>query len=235
MASIPNRQIIEDLVRRSKEGDRKAFTDLLDIYETRLEVCVHMRLGKELRRFVEPDDVLQEVRLAAFQSIRKFELRGDGSVMSWLRAIAENVMKNLSRRLHRPLPFPGPPDPINGGEQDPIAKGPSALERMQRRERLNLLEQALRALSQADREIIILARVYALPMRKIAEQIGIKEGVPINEGAAGERLYRAVKQLRRQFKSTFTSWGLPTDAFRRLAQMLGTAILPGPPPSTSTP
>ncbi len=226
MVNTSDRQAIEDLVRRSKEGDRDALTDLLAIHEPRLEVCVHLRLGRRLRRFVDLDDVLQEIRLAAFRYIGRFEPRGDGAFLVWLRAIAENIIRNLSRRRWSP-PAPST-DPPNGGGGEPSSRDISALRRLQRMERLDQLEKALRQLPPADRNIIILARVYLLPMRVIAERIDC------TEAAAGMRLFHAVEKLRKHVKFTFSSWGLPTDAFDRLARMLGTAalpVLPGPPTS----
>src|SRR5262245_38567219 len=93
-----DRASILELIRRAQAQDHEAFGILASKYRPQLETLIHVRLGPRLRSIVEAEDVIQETYLSAFTSLRKFEWRGNGSFIHWLRSIAENVIRNLDRR-----------------------------------------------------------------------------------------------------------------------------------------
>ncbi len=94
----------EQLLARSKAGDRDALTQLL------LEHGPHVRatlaIGPKWRALLEPSDVMQVTYFEAFEQITGFE--GDARTFPrWLRRIAENNLRDAIQwfeREKRPQP-----------------------------------------------------------------------------------------------------------------------------------
>src|SRR5262252_2604935 len=89
------------LVELVKLGDHDAFARLFEKYRSRLAVLVHYKLGQDLRRDADVDDVLQETLLRAYRDIEQFDYRAPGSFLSWLARIAGNVVVELARAQNR--------------------------------------------------------------------------------------------------------------------------------------
>jgi hypothetical protein len=77
------------LLERIRQGDRTAFDALFEKHRRRLTVLIYYKLDRELRRFADVDDVLQETLLRAFRSLDTFEYRTPGSFLHWLSRIAD--------------------------------------------------------------------------------------------------------------------------------------------------
>ena len=75
------------LVAKAQNGDRSAFDALVGLYRDRLILLIHSRLGKQLGRYEDAEDILQEAVIEAFQSLERFQWRGDDSFLRWLGAI----------------------------------------------------------------------------------------------------------------------------------------------------
>ena len=89
------------LIERIKNGDQEAFSVLFAKYRSRLAVLVHYRMGPELARLYEVDDILQDTFLEAFRDFDQFTYRTPGSFMSWLARIADHVLADLARSQGR--------------------------------------------------------------------------------------------------------------------------------------
>src|SRR5262245_30413884 len=101
-----NEQASEELFRRAAGGDRAAFDALAGEQRSRLDAHVRARLGSALRLNVDPEDIVQETLLRAFQSIPGMEWRGEDAFRSWLRSTAEHVILHAAqtnRRARSPL------------------------------------------------------------------------------------------------------------------------------------
>lgn len=192
-----------DLVERARSGDREAFDSIIARYRPRLESLIHLRLGAKLRARVEVDDVFQEGCLKAYRSLGSFQWRNEGSFLSWLGEIVENVIRSIARQR---LPMPFGPSPNGDPEKDADAiaapNSLSPIRALQREERFKRLEDALNRLSPEHREVIILARIQGLPMKEIAERMDR------SEDAASMLLLRALRKLGGYFGRT-ESFGLP--------------------------
>src|SRR3974390_1472798 len=81
-----------DLVRRFKNGDNGAFSQLFQLYHRRLAVSVYFRMSAELRALHEVDDIVQEVFLRASRDMNQFTYHSPGSFMAWLLCIADRVV-----------------------------------------------------------------------------------------------------------------------------------------------
>ncbi|HEY6330369.1 MAG TPA: RNA polymerase sigma factor [Blastocatellia bacterium] len=186
-----------DIIQRVKEGQSDAFTELFTKYRARLAVLIHFRLGSELNRIVDVDDILQETLIRAYRDIDKFEYRGSGSLMSWLTRIADHVIADLARsggrqkRAAELVRFrsegnPAGPDPVDYATPSRIFRENEDLTRLL--EKLHLLPDDYR-------NVILMAKVEGLTSREIADRLGKPpEKVSL-------LLHRAIKRLRKLLDS----------------------------------
>jgi len=181
-----------DLIQRVKDGDTQAFAGLFDKYRGRLAVLIHYRLGQDLRRLVDVDDVVQETLMKAYRDIARFEYRSPGSFMNWLARIAEHVMADLGRSQGRQkreaelVRFRSESNPAGAEPVDSMT--PSRIFR--ENEALTRLIEELDQLPEDYRTVIQLAKVEGLTTTAIGERLGKS-----NE-AASLLLHRAIKRFR---------------------------------------
>src|ERR1700745_3972522 len=98
--------MIETALARAQAGDGDAFRELVEPYRSELQTHCYRILGS----VQDAEDVLQEVLLAAWQSIGRFDGR---SLRSWLYRIATNRSLNYLRgesRRRRPARLSDPRD-----------------------------------------------------------------------------------------------------------------------------
>lgn len=194
--SDQNRELLE----RARGRDRGAFEQLFASHADRLEYYVRLRLGDRIRQRVEVDDVLQEVALRAYRSLDRFRLEKEGSLLGWLKGIAEHVILEVvsAGRRDRAVPL---------SEDTPEDSRPSQATVLRRDERFNRLQDAFDSLAPDHRKVILLARLERLPLDVVAERMGR------SPTAVKQLLWRALKKLRANFGET-KSFHLPD---RRLA------------------
>jgi RNA polymerase sigma-70 factor (ECF subfamily) len=156
----------ESDVTAARAGDRAAFGRLF----RRLAPVVHGVLLTRVRP-AEADDLMQEVFLAALESLDT--LRDGAAVGAWLCTIARNRAADHHRRRRKLVELPedlGRPD-------------------AERAEAERVL-RAIRTLPEAYRETLVLRLVEGLSGPEIAEQVGLTpESVRVN-------LHRGMKLLR---------------------------------------
>jgi len=87
--SEPTAASEEDLLARAQAGDEEAFAELFGRHTGIVAGRIRRVLPARITRKVSVADVVQEVRITAFQRIKDFELRGVNSFRNWLMRIAE--------------------------------------------------------------------------------------------------------------------------------------------------
>jgi RNA polymerase sigma factor (sigma-70 family) len=169
-------------VRAAASGDQQAFTRLVE--STHGAVCaIAMAI---VRNREASEDVAQEVYLRAWT--RLGELRNPASFLPWLRQLTRRHALDIARRRTRDR------NRHVAGEADVLAS--VADERADPRERLlseeesALLAEALSALPDDAREVVILYHREGRSTRHVAELLDL------TEDAVRQRLSRARKQLR---------------------------------------
>lgn len=171
------------LVTAAKEGDRRAFEDLVRATSADTYTLALRLTGNE----EDARDVVQETYLRAYRSLPSF--RGDAAFSTWLYRITANCSANqLARRRrhrHEDLDADGTDLPDRDPAHDPQARADATVLRGQ-------LDAALAALPPRLRSVIVLRDVYDLPHGAIAAELGI------SEAAAKVRLHRARLRLRAQ-------------------------------------
>jgi len=139
---------------------------------------------------------VQSVCLRALQGAEGIRARDEVSFRGWLHKAALRVIYTRSRyhqadKRARGVAAPkvesGSGDSVDPG--DPPAGAPTASEVLGAREDLERVESAFERLPEADRELILLARLGDLTHAELARHLGC------GEAAARQRLSRALARL----------------------------------------
>jgi RNA polymerase sigma-70 factor (ECF subfamily) len=176
----------DPLVRRVRLGDAEALAEFLRIHSARLLAFIDRRIGAELRRKVEPADVLQEAGLSALKALPKTDLAGRDP-FNWLCQLAEQriidahrtYVSSQKRAAGREVPMHGPAagHSSQGGLLDllvaSITSPSAALSRDQREVRLLA---ALEELPAEGREALRLRYAEGLASKEIAQRLGKTDG-----------------------------------------------------------
>jgi RNA polymerase sigma-70 factor (ECF subfamily) len=180
------------LIERCRAGDVTAFEPLVEKYRQRV-----WRLAYNvLRDREEAWDVAQEAFIRAYQALPSF--RGQSAFYTWLYRIVMNVAADRARsRGARGRAFGTERVPEEDWDrvlpdQDPGEEAPDAA--AARREQRRKIDQALEALPEHHRRIVVLSDLEGLSYREIAETLEIPMGTVMS------RLHNARKRLRDALK-----------------------------------
>lgn len=181
------------LIDRFQQGDQEAFSLLFAKYRPRLAVLIHHRLGAELRRTADVDDLLQETFLKAFKEFGRFVYREPGSFFRWLAAIADHTIADAARYQGRKkrhaeelLPLPSPSNP--GVPEPRDSNSPSRV--FSERTRVERLMNALEALPEDYRRVILLSKIEGFTTAEVADKLSK------SREATALLLHRALKRFR---------------------------------------
>ena len=172
---------VRTLLQRAQAGDDEAFAQH---FQSHAQALWKTAMGC-LRHDADAADVLQETAIKAWRAIPSFDGRSD--VATWLTRILLNACFDelRSRRRLVPLPDQAMDDaPLSPREPSPDDEAASA--------RLDV-HAVIDRLPFNDRTILTLFYVNDLPIRQVAEVLGI------SEGAVRTRLTRA----RARFKELY--------------------------------
>lgn len=140
----------------------------------------------------DAEDITQEVYSRVFRGLAAY--RGDAEPATWVYRIAINVGRDAisARQVHRRR---------EGGEVDDMVRSAANPERdVLAREESAMLRESLAAVSDEQREIILLADVESMSMEEISSVLDI------NVGTAKSRLSRARAALREEVKKRIGTW-----------------------------
>ncbi|MEY3161404.1 MAG: Sigma-W factor [Planctomycetota bacterium] len=182
-----------ELLDRLARGDALALAPVFEHHRARLRRMIEVRLDPRLAGRLDPDDVLQEVYLAAAQRMGTWSPER-GSVLLWLRMIAQQVLVDLFRH------HVGAARRAAGREAAPAASGAwssmfvasmtSPSQVAARADMVQKVEAALEQMDPIDREVLVLRHFEELGNKEAAEVLGIQEN------AASNRYVRALTRLR---------------------------------------
>ena len=166
-----------ELVARAKQGDREAFDGLVELYTPQVyNLALRITGSRE-----EAEDCAQEAFLRAFSALRGF--RGEAAFSTWLYRVAVNVANDAVKRRARQLavelrPLSASELAGSGSEDDPPELGdlarrdgnpPNAPEQaVLQQQRRRVVLQAIRALPEKHRTVIILHEIQDLSYDQIA-------------------------------------------------------------------
>ena len=177
---MPSREEADDaLMEALCGGSARAFQRLYDRHSGGLFTF----LARLLSDRGQAEELLQETFLRVY--LQRARYRPRGTFRTWLYTIARNLALDRLRRhgLGEAEPAPGSLEAI----PDP---DPGPLRRLEGREALGRLEEALAKLPPGQREVLLLARYAGLGHAEIAEVTGS------SPGAVRVALHRALRALR---------------------------------------
>jgi RNA polymerase sigma-70 factor (ECF subfamily) len=195
----------KELLGRAHGGDASAVRALLQRHRAQLARMVDARIDPRLRGRIDPSDVIQETLAAASQKMDRYLAEQPIPFYPWLRQIAWEKLVHLHDRHLRAakrsvareqIARPGISDEsvmdltrqFVGGASSPSA----AAVRNELRQRVR---QSLDALSEGDREVLLLRYLEQLSSKEIGAIMGV------SEAAVNMRHMRALERMRKTLSS----------------------------------
>lgn len=164
-------------------GQTEALSEFLELHRPQLLAFIERRVSETLRRKVEPQDIFQEMAIAALKALPATDL-SDREPFGWLCQVAEQRIIDASRRFQsqkrssdRELALHAP---AGDGEQEWLSvlaasiTSPSGA--CARAERHAHLQRAINELTEETRSILKWRYVDNLPTKEIAAKIGKSDG-----------------------------------------------------------
>lgn len=187
-----------ELVQQAKAGDRAAFAGLVSAYEGKIYNLALRYLGSR----EDAMDASQEVFLRVFRFLPGFQ--EESGFSTWIYRIGVNVCKDmLHRRLKRaeePLEVPDEEDEGRPVDVPDLRYDPERI--MEGAELRQALSDAILALPEQQREIIILRDIRGLSYEEIALALALEAGT------VKSRLFRARENLRKKLLQNGNIFGV---------------------------
>jgi RNA polymerase sigma-70 factor, ECF subfamily len=191
----------DGLLSQAKSGSGPALSRLLERHRGALEVQARLQVGRRLRAKLDFEDLMQELSLEAHRDIAQFRGRSEGEFVCWLRKVFATILSNQVRRylgtrrrdLRRERRIATGRDDTSRAVIDRrlVAPQSSPSQQASRRERAELLAEALQTLPPAYREVIVLRNLEGLSFADVADRMGR------TEDSVKNIWLRALSRLRR--------------------------------------
>lgn len=176
----------EILIRQSQRGDGQAIETLIRRYQDYVYRLCYLVMRNEQ----DADDMTQETFIRACRALPRFELRKDTSFEAWLYRIAVNCCRSrMRRKWYQVLPWPEPAPQIVAE----VEKQPDR--RMLQGEQRDEILEAINALGEKHRLVVILRYYAGLSNEEIARTLNIPSGT------VRSRLHTARQRLKAQLAS----------------------------------
>src|SRR5580700_4755829 len=174
-----------ELVRLAQSGEEAAFEELIRRHQQRVFGLVN----GILRRREDVEDVVQQVFLKVFVSLKRFDLRAAFS--TWLYKITVNECWDyLRKKKVRPLVYETDLSEDQISRLDGVVSADRPPQSpMDRAEVHDILDQLLDGLPERDRELLILKEVEGFSVQELAEILNV------NVNTIKVRLFRARSRL----------------------------------------
>jgi RNA polymerase sigma-70 factor, ECF subfamily len=176
-----------DLVTRAVMGREDGFEELVRRYQRPIAAYVYRMVGD----YEAALDLTQEVFIKVYNSLRRY--RSEFKFSTWIYKIAHNsAVDHLRRSGNRDQSLTSEFD----GEQYDLpleSRKLSPEQESERAERRAEIEQVVRALPSAYRELVLLRHSHDMSYDEIAEVTGLPLGTVKN------RLFRARETMRQEF------------------------------------
>jgi RNA polymerase sigma-70 factor (ECF subfamily) len=179
-----------ELVRRSQDGDYRAFDALVTKHRGRVYAMIQNMVKNEADAW----DLSQEVFVKVWKALPKFEARAQFT--TWMYRITHNVVYDWMRK--RKIDTAGELDDnllsresIAAGAQAAPARTARPDEAMEHQELRRRIEEALQRISPEHREVILLREVQGFDYKEIADALDCSIGTVMS------RLFYARKKLQK--------------------------------------
>lgn len=188
-------------IKRAANGDAAAFEQLVLKYQTQVyNLCFRVMGNGE-----DAADMTQETFLKAWRSLESFQ--GEAAFSTWLYRLASNTCLDQLRSMKRRPVLPLTVTDTDGEEQtvEVADSAPSPEDSLIRKEKRELLQEAMSSLDAQQRQILTLRVVNDLSYTEIAQVLSLKEGT------VKSRLARARDTLRKKLEKIGNKSDPPTS------------------------
>jgi len=186
----------EELVRKSKEDDERAFGELVSRYESK----VYSLALRMLRNPEDAEDVLQDTFLRAYRGIKSFQ--GASTFSTWIYRITANSALMRLRKKQLPTVSIENADereaPVNIADWTP---GPA--EQLLNKELQHEMDEAIEALPPEFRQVFVLRDVEEMSNAEVADILDL------SVAAVKSRLHRARIKVRNRLAGYFSDNAKP--------------------------
>lgn len=195
LARPPDERTDEQLLADYREGDRKAFQQLVDRHQRELFHFLVRFLGNR----AAAEDVFQEAFLQVHQSADQFDV--ERRFRPWLFTIAANKARDLirsqARRPTSPLQASITQGDDDGGQfidlMEAVVEAPGA--EIDKQELQQMVHRTVMAMPEHLREILLLSYFHQFPYKQIGDILGI----PL--GTVKSRLHAAVAHFADRWRA----------------------------------
>lgn len=176
------------LIKKIKQGDTDAFSELVLLYEKKAINFTY----RILNDMSDAQDATQEAFLRVFDKIDSFQ--GNSSFSTWFYTILNNICLDILRKRSRQA------DTISIGQTDSNDEeyelqiedsSPGPYEQLQKKSAMETLEKALTQLSDEHRTVIVMRDLNGLEYEEISSIL------KVSLGTVKSRLSRARLALRK--------------------------------------
>ena len=190
---VAARETDQQLVKRAKKGDTRAFDLLVLKYQGRIAALV----GRFVQDASDVEDVTQEAFIKAFRALEKF--RGDSAFYTWLYRIASNTAKNyLAAKGRRPSADSSVDDAEHYNEADGLRDTETPENYLFGQELAAVVSQTLEGLPRELKTALVLREFDGLSYEEIAEVMEC----PV--GTVRSRIFRARETLELKISQQMT-------------------------------
>jgi RNA polymerase sigma-70 factor (ECF subfamily) len=185
-----NTDIDAALVAAAHEGDLSAFETLVARHQKRMLNVAFRIIGD----YEDACEVVQDAFISAYRNLKGF--RAEAKFTTWLTAITVNLSKNRLKRViirqkREPVSLDAP-IMTNDGEvmPDPPSNEPSVLDRMERRDMKQKVQDCIGELDPDFREVLVLRDLQDFSYDEIGEMLKVAAGT------VKSRLFRARESVK---------------------------------------
>lgn len=162
---------------RAKGGDSGALDELLRRYHERLVRIVRARMGRDLRRHVDPEDIANETFVIAARRLVDFVPHDRSSILMWLDKIARRKIGDWRDKIYAEIRDPRREVYLDAENAETGLKrqlesdgeGPSTI--VSNRELKAIYDGAVAELAEPYRELILLREYAECSWEEIAVQL----------------------------------------------------------------
>ncbi len=197
---------IEALIKRCLRGDQLAWDTIVRTYRRKVFNVAYKFVGKH----EEAEDLTQDIFIKLFKSLDSFDRRAN--FQTWLISISRNLCIDRYRSVRKERETID--RDVDANELSPVASQPHPIFRIEQRDRVELLRNALAALGPALRKAVVMRDLQEMSYAEIAKELKLPEGTVksrINRGRT--ELALQIKKMRgKDYKPSEAS--TPSDTAR---------------------
>jgi len=188
------------LVASAQQGDLSAFEALVARHQKRMVNTAFRIIGG----YEDACEVTQDAFVSAYRNLNSF--RAEAKFSTWLTAITVNLSKNRLKRViirqkREPVSLDAPIRTDDGEVMpDPPSKEPSALDRLERQDVKQKVQDCIQALEPDFREVLVLRDMQDFSYDEISGMLKVAAGT------VKSRLFRARESVKECLKKAMGSF-----------------------------